>query len=180
MSNNVKNVLKFRNLKPKDIDFILNTIANCTSKDDFIPIIEYEIDFNKIIPEPRTIEECPKDCIVESAKEAHIEEDEERPWFDWYNFHCKYWGTKWNAYDCYTKIGKSYIQFVFETAWAPPIPIIESLNLLKYDIDYKYADENYGYNCGIHIYRNGILEELDTEETISGSTQFAMNLWKTY
>lgn len=63
MPNHVKTVIKFRNLKKKeDFDFIINAIARpLTEKDSmFTPDHEdWAIDFNKIIPEPETIDECP-------------------------------------------------------------------------------------------------------------------------
>ena len=47
MPNHVRNVLTFRKLKPKEIDFIIDTIA-VPHEDTYI------IDFDKIIPEPKT------------------------------------------------------------------------------------------------------------------------------
>lgn len=181
MPNHVKNVLKFKNLKPDDVSFILSTITNVeTPIDDSRPIPEYEIDFDKIIPEPRTIEECPEDCIVESAREAHITEDKERPWFNWYNWHTKYWNTKWNAYDCYTKVGKSYITFVFSTAWSSPRPIITKLALLGYDMEYRYADEDIGSNCGRMEYSCEQSWRESTEEDLDDPERFATYLWNHY
>ena len=113
------------------------------------PVIEYMdymIDFNKIIPEQSFESDCPDEYKVN--KQSHVEILKDKPWFNWYKWHIDHWGTKWGAYDCYTKIGKSYIQFVFSTAWASPKPIIYKLGILGYDIDVKYADEDYGVNCG--------------------------------
>lgn len=84
--------------------------------------------------------------------ESHIEEVEGRPWFDWYTFHNKYWGTKWNAYDGYTKIGKTQITLVFSTAWSFPTPIARQLTKLGYDLELRFADEDMGSNCGIFTY----------------------------
>ena len=67
MPNHVKNVVKFKHLKPQDIDFILGAIAEplhekepCYHPDKKL----YGINFDKIIPEPRLESECPEDCVV--------------------------------------------------------------------------------------------------------------------
>ena len=131
MPNHVKNVLQFNGIRKPDIDILINML---TTKDkDGTPFI----DFNKIIPEPRVKSECPKDCLVN--KDSHIMEYEDRPWFDWYTWHNKYWGTKWNAYDGYTLNTDISVTFVFSTAWCAPYPIIEKLRVDDfYDI---FSDE---------------------------------------
>ena len=64
-----------------------------------------------------------------------------------------YWGTKWNAYDGYTKIGATQLTFVFSTAWCIPDRIYEKLftwcDEQGYDVEIRYADEAIGSNCGI-------------------------------
>lgn len=55
------------------------------------------IDFDKIIPMPKTQKECdPKYYVNENS---HVELMKDRPWFDWYEWSCDNWGTKWNACD---------------------------------------------------------------------------------
>lgn len=171
MPNHVRTVVKFHKLKKEDIDIILNLIA-CPADE------EYAIDFNKIIPEPTTREECPEDCIA--TPDSHIESDSERPWFNWYEWHVKYWGTKWGAYDCYTKIGKSYIQFVFSTAWSLAYPVMEKLALMGYNIEIKYADEDLGNNCGKLTYSSEQGWNHYDESELKDSYRFASELWKRY
>ena len=173
MPNHVKNVLKFKNLKPEDIDLIVNTIA-VKAEDDS----GYWIDFDKIIPEPKTKSECPEDCLVN--KDSHVMEYKDRPWFDWYTWHNKYWDTKWSAYDCYSQKGLSYIMFVFSTAWSMPYKVIKRLHLLVYDFELRYADEDYGSNCGKLFYNK---EEGFThydESDLANPEQFAERLWRNY
>lgn len=184
MPNHVRNVLKFRKLKKKDIDFIINTIAiPMTVPTDPVEETTYLIDFDKIIPEPKDESDCPDDYKVN--KDSHIMEYEDRPWFDWYKWHNKYWGTKWNAYDGYTIIGKSYVTFVFSTAWSMPHPVIERLHLLDYEFELRYADEDYGSNCGILSYEyDGTTGEKefyhDGKDYFKNPKQFARRLWDKY
>lgn len=174
MPNHVKNVLKFKKLKPDDIDFILNTI---TIKSEDEPT-SYWIDFNKIIPEPREESECPDEFKVN--KDSHIALDEARPWFDWYKWRIHYWDTKWGAYDCYSIIGKSYVTLVFNTAWSMAYPIIEKLQLLEYEFELKYADEDYGSNCGRLTYSSEQGLTHYDESSFKNPSQWAMNLWSRY
>lgn len=76
MPNHVRTVIRFRNLKKKeDFDFLTNAIARpLTERDDlFTPDHEdWIIDFNKIIPEPETIDDCPAMHIRKSERKPRI------------------------------------------------------------------------------------------------------------
>ena len=45
----------------------------------------------------------------------------------WYNWQCDNWGTKWNSYDCSLDEDEERLEYVFDTAWAPPTPVIDAL-----------------------------------------------------
>jgi len=173
MPNHVKNVLTFRNLKSEDKRFILDTIASAKEEGG------HRIDFDKIIPEPRTKEECPEDCIVN--KDSHVSPIEEKPWFDWYAWRNKYWGTKWGAYDCYTTTTDTTVIFIFETAWSLAYPVITKLPLLGYKFDIRWADEDWGSNCGkITFSREQGWQEAWEEAAYKNPRQFAERLWNKY
>ena len=180
MPNHVRNVLKFSKLKSKDIELLLNTIATQIErpKGSLEVFNDYAIDFDKIIPEPKDESDCPDDCKVN--KDSHVEEDKDRPWFDWYAWRNTYWGTKWGAYDCYSKAGKSCITFVFSTAWSAPFPIYERLQLLGYNFEVRYADEDIGSNCGIITYNKTDGTIHYNEYEMAHPEQFARRLWNTY
>ena len=176
MPNHVKNVLKFKKLKPDDIRFILDTI--CSPVEDDAGGMTLHIDFDKIIPEPKTESECPDEFKVN--KDSHIAEYEDRPWFDWYRWHLHYWDTKWNAYDSYSITGKSYITFVFSTAWSMAYPVMEKLHLLGYEFELKYADEDYGSNCGILTWTSEQGFNHQEARDLKNPGQWARNLWNRY
>ena len=115
---------------------------------------------------------------------SHIESDADRPWFDWYKWHNKYWDTKWNAYDSYTTIRSTSITFVFSTAWSAPAAIYSKLKDLGYDMEMKWADEDLGSNCGKAICepkRTGFTDWCVThEEELANPRQFARNIWNKY
>lgn len=183
MPNHIRNVLKFKNLTEKEKDFILDSFTTRT-KDDVIYPLNRVFDFNKIIPEPKLESECPEDCKVN--KDSHVQEEKDRPWFDWYAWRNKYWGTKWNAYDSYTIIGKTYIKFIFSTAWQAPMPIykqlVKSYYPLKWEV--KYADEDIGVNCGHLIYdpdKTGFSDIcVHDQHYLTNPEDFARRLWRDY
>lgn len=182
MPNNVRNVVKIKEIPKDKIDYILNKVAvkyksTITDRDEWI------MDFDLIIPEPRYKSDCPKKYQVN--KSSHIAEDKDRPWFDWYEWHIANWGTKWNAYDGYTKIGKTQLTFVFSTAWSAPFPVFAKLCELGYDLGYdldiRYADEDIGVNCGQILY-DASEDDLDhhTAMHLSNPERFARYIWNNY
>ena len=69
MSNHVRNILKISGLTEKKKLMILENLTNFDPEN---PLEETShIDFNKIIPEPKTKEECPEDYLV--TPDSHIE-----------------------------------------------------------------------------------------------------------
>lgn len=71
----------------------------------------------------------------------------------WYEWCCRYWGTKWNA--CDTELEDNVIRF--ETAWSSPAPVLRELSRkfpgVKFDV--VFADEDCGYNTGSGYYLDG-------------------------
>ena len=167
MPNHVLNVWKISGIPTKDMNYVLSKITRVTNDGERV------IDFDLIIPEPRFKRDCPKDCIVNSK--SHVQEDKDRPWFNWYNWHINYWGTKWNAYDCYTHIDKDYIEFNFNTAWSFAEPIVNRLAKMGYDLDIQYADEDIGSNCGYLTYDSATGEW--TDHDLDDPEKFARDLW---
>lgn len=80
-------------------------------------------DFNKLVPEPKTKEECPARYIDDGSR--HLTHDEGREWFNWYDWNCDFWGTKWNSY-CLSENGPDEI--TFWTAWSEPNGIWKALS----------------------------------------------------
>lgn len=184
MPNHVKNVVRIKNIPKDKIDYVLNKLAvKYTTPEYKGATEEYIMDFDLIIPEPRFISDCPKNCIVN--KDSHVMEDKDRPWFDWYQFHTNYWGTKWNAYDGYTRIGKTQITFIFSTAWSIPGKIYEKLftwcDDQGFDVEVKYADEDLGSNCGVITLDASEHKTIhQTEKVLENPTKHARYLWNNY
>ena len=116
---------------------------------DLITSDDNQFDFNRIIPEPL----CKEDCNHKYYKTDNdlIQVDNDRPWFNWYDWHCDNWGTKWNSCDAYIcRSLDTGIGVLFDTAWSFPEPIWRKLAHMfpTATFDIKFADEDLGNNCG--------------------------------
>ena len=81
---------------------------------------------------------------------------------DWYDWCIENWGTKWNACDCmWTADGG----IEFNTAWAPPSPVIQKIFDDNPDcrIEFYWTNEDWdGYHHYIR-YKNGRVSRLNCE-----------------
>lgn len=126
MPNWVTNIITIKTKTPNDI------LQKYFTNEKF--------DFEKIFPSPTEKSACPTDCITNGHDSIQIEDD--RPWFNWYKWNCKYWGTKWNSCNTSYKIKNNKIIIIFETAWAPPMPILKKLiNQFNHNISIKCYEE---------------------------------------
>lgn len=64
MPNYVKTVIKFKSLTQDEMVDLVNSIT----RRDPDNIINHILDFNKIIPEPETIEDCPEEYRIEGER----------------------------------------------------------------------------------------------------------------
>ena len=116
---------------------------------------EGNFDFDKIIPQPKTIEECPPEYVIpeQERENSRIEILDDRPWFNWYDWNREYWSTKWNACDSY-KIDENNI--AFSTAWCPPLKVIEELSrkFPRRIVRFQFVNEDYDGDHTV-VYENG-------------------------
>jgi len=67
---------------------------------------------------------------------------------EWYSWCSANWGTKWDAY----RVGEWEDDTIkFETAWSPPVIVINKLSIMfpKVCINLKSADEGCGFVCNV-------------------------------
>lgn len=103
-------------------------------------IVDEYFDFNTVIPEPVTIDECPDEYnfLIVNTDKMDTYDTIGKSWFNWYDWRIDNWGTKWNS------SGRQFFDFedildedvtgidnkvhiVFESAWSCPIPIVKKL-----------------------------------------------------
>ena len=168
MPNWVRNVIEVWG-EPNDVaDFVEKHIKDNT------------FDFNTIIPEPKTREECDPFFVLPEEEEQKIIEQNKRlrkdgldemfdlndeiAWFDWYQWRIHNWGTKWNSkcpqfidVDAIRKFDGQAIEILiaFDTAWSEPIPIFAKLHEMYKGSDLMLRYEHYSFeNWDIGEYTN--------------------------
>jgi hypothetical protein len=107
---------------------------------------EYEMDplsFNTLIPYPNTFKLM--DEIAEAEREKgnyKVKDGYNQGGYDWC---CRNWGTKWDACEVKVRTTKSSLVYKFDTAWSPPIPVIDKMHemfpMLQFKLKY--------FECGV-------------------------------
>lgn len=103
-------------------------------------------------------------------------------WYDWCN---ENWDTKWSAYECWLEKPNDDLDdetcMTFKTAWSEPRNIFIQLSKQLPDIKFtvKYANEDYGYDCGESEFCNGEEKELQTYTTMKhdDAVRLACEVW---
>ena len=166
MANYVLTIITFPETDESVQNFIIKSIGE-------------EIDFNNIIPEPKTVKACPIKYLYSAVEDPHITRLIEKPWFNWYDWRQDHWGTVSNALDTHImKTHHTNLKFIFQTKWTLPEPIIKALMYLNHTFIVHYASET-GSCCGQMEYdsKTKTLEEYPiTEDSIA----FADYLWEVY
>lgn len=105
-------------------------------------------DFEKVIPPP--------DC--DEYKDLPSQEVARKSPNWWYTWNIENWGTKWSGYS-FEKISDNV--FTFNTAWNSCPLIIEKISkeFPEIEIIYEYSDEDFGYNVGEMLFKNGCVYE---------------------
>lgn len=141
MPNWCENKLTIRGTKEDLVNFLKKhyVVANQSCREDYL-------DFNTIIPEPTTPEECESAYVIPAGEDRHLAHEEGREWFDWYSWHCNKWGTKWNSANAFACDPEDIltedlneITIWFDTAWSPCIPIINSLIDMYPNLKFDYC-----------------------------------------
>ena len=93
------------------------------------------------------------DSYLEKGKQYYdnIQEYGHPTWYDW---SCKNWGTKWNAYRSELVDDR---QIIFNTAWAGVPDLVSKLSEQYPDVtlSYEFADEDWGHNVGEYKFMAG-------------------------
>lgn len=124
-------------------NWIENTITakNIDTLDIFT---DKQLDFNKLIPEPTSKE----DCLDEFRLDIHSKDSvmpNKKTWFNWYDWRNKFWNTNINADE--TTIIKKDHQIHFYTQWCCPFPIVAAISRLlkntEVSIIFQDIDDNF-------------------------------------
>ena len=125
-------------------------------------LVEHRLDFMKIHPYPKELDitagregadDSPEQKALVAAEESNLKKYGYKNWYDW----CvNNWGTKWNAggdnddmqVDYDEDVGNQGIAlFQFDTAWAPPLGVLEKLMEThpELSIECRYHEPGVGF-----------------------------------
>jgi hypothetical protein len=153
MPNWCSNYLQIETKTPKQFTKLIQGITNDS---------EQPLDFDRVIPTPKELLEtsAPNRTNAKEMKDKYGYED-------WYEFRVSKWGTKWNASDVDLQLtSPTSLSISFNTAWSPPIPVIEAI-AEKYpfaSISLEYYEEGMGF-AGEVCYEKGERVSESEQET---------------
>jgi len=91
-----------------------------------------------------------------------------KDWFNtWgYDWCIKNWGTKWGICDAHVVEKKNgYRKYYFESAWSPPIPVIQAISKrfpgLK--IEMQYYEQGVGFSGDVHLQSGEIIKSEEND-----------------
>ena len=99
---------------------------------------------------------------------------------NWYNWNNRNWGCKWDARVHYANAEEKQLTYEFDTAWAPPIQVIETLAETYPDLEItmRYVEEQ-GWG-GEHLFQGSDSNEIkswDIPETHEESVKAFGECW---
>ncbi len=130
-------------------------------------------DFGKVIPYPKMFAQMDRDhpghgaqpnrnldCLTIEAYREKYGHDKDGFNSGGYEWKCKHWGCKWNAADVKRR-DYGPICITFQTAWSPPVPIIQSLGDKFPDVTFslEYFERGMEFMGGLTIYCQEEAEE---------------------
>lgn len=149
---------------------------------EFISNGEVILDFNKIAPYPEKYQQMDSEWeqLMDTRKEPNFEERFEAYKTKWqvdgngfnsggYGWRLKHWGTKWNAVDTFISDYRvDNLVIGFDTAWSPPLPVIQELSKQFPEAEFTINFEEPGMGFfGEYKYSNGYLIEERNFERVS-------------
>ena len=159
VSGNEKNMKKFYDSLSQKFKE-----GDCDYKNEIL------LDFNDFVPRPKSLDITSGSSVVNALKVINKEADfddypnlkdkdyeEARNYIsnvekyghgDWYSWSYENWGTKWNASGVYvSNKDKDFCMISFESAWAPPIPVIDALmeQHPELNVELEYSESGMGF-----------------------------------
>ena len=172
MPNHITNVLEFVAETKESIKELQEFVRSDSPQEEGADPNAASFDFEKIVPPPANL--FREDMTLE--KERDLAEQGIPTWYDWNR---QNWGTKWNAYshdnpDRWMTVAQEDTlhcwRISFNTAWAPPTPVIEALMRRFPDVLLRHTWHDEGGGGGILMYHKGELI-YDVEEDESPEIQ---------
>lgn len=169
MPNWCKNNLRIKSNGEKMLEFL-----------EMVKNEKGEFTMNKLVPMPAELED------TTSPVSENVSEEEKKRLNDmygatnWYDWHCKFWGCKWDANDSgFWKDGDDWI-ITFQTPWGPPCEFMKNISkqFPKMTFILQFADEGIGqYPLGQATYIDGTEYLVGPDEATGEAETFAEDVW---
>lgn len=144
MPNWCMNVLDLRHDDPAMIDRAKKALADDRFCDEFVPL-------------PESLKETTAPNMTPSPKLV-----KETGYSDWYSHNVAEWGTKWDfGSSDVTQELDTHLHCSFDTAWSPPIELMEKLEAMGFDVHLEYYEPGMNF-CG--VYDNGFDEYWECDD----------------
>lgn len=141
---------------------------------------ESDVDFNRIIPVPEELNRAICGGPLSDEQKALQEENVQKyGYLTWYEFCVGEWGCKWNA----SEVSVNGNIMEFETPWSMPDGIAKKLSEMfpEVTLEWRYADEDTGYNVGEEHYKAGeVMLSVDVEEGSREAYDMSFELYPEY
>ena len=160
---------------PNHIYYVIHFHCNEDRMQEILAEIQHDhfgpgsIDFNKLIPMPDDVYKGPL-----GVKEME-QYPGEKNWYDW---SIENWGSKFNAYD-FEILPKVRDGIAFNTAWSAVPKVVQCISerFPEVEMEYAWADEDFGSNTGMLEYKNGEIRSVFIpEDRTKEAFQFAAAL----
>lgn len=130
------------------------------------------IDANKILPYPKVYADADENAAVwrkSNPDKSFADAPKDGYNSGGYEWCVSNWGTKWGMYD-FSEIetGKTFANVSFQSAWAPPLPLILKASEMFPEIvlTLRYFERGAGYKGVLKVQAGNVLLQSDT--TYSG------------
>lgn len=138
-----------------------------------------EVTFSKFMPMPEELEETVSpvpDSVPQEERDRLVEKYGADNWYDW---HYKNWGVKWDASEgTFKKVNGGWI-ISFQTPWGPPIEFVKALSRKFKDIEFEiqYADETGDSPLGSATFNDGTVMYYEPNEGSDEAEAFYDSVW---
>ena len=112
-------------------NWVYNRVSVSGSNEDLLELRRQITKQSPFNPDPT---EITFHSWVTLSDEEIIEHSKDEQAFDWYDWHNAAWHTKWDACNADVQYSVSntngdlvHVYMSFETAWSPPIPVLEAM-----------------------------------------------------
>lgn len=143
VSGNKEDIARFRERAVRETENIEESLE--LTDEGFLKITDKPLCLNNFVPMPKKYDKGDK----------------------WYGWRIKNWGTKWEISGAeIVSQGRDFIQYMFDTAWSPPIEWLKKVakEYPKLDFELKYREDGMGFCGKVKASKGKIIldEELDT------------------